>query len=149
MLLLASNLTFVPFVVPTMQNNSIDEINKNFEKIEELLQYFYKFLLNKGINMTLPAFEKINNVDEIVTKVNANFDKLNDFLVSLNKEISQINIKASDLNIDNLRFKTYEMEGKISIGEDTIEIEINNKTAKITPAEVTTANGSIELWQLI
>lgn len=145
MLLLASNLTFVPFVVPTMQNNSIDEINKNFEKIEELLQYFYKFLLNKGINMTLPAFEKINNVDEIVTKVNANFDKLNDFLVSLNKEISQINIKASDLNIDNLRFKTYEMEGKISIGEDTIEIEINNKTAKITPAEVTTANGSIEL----
>jgi len=149
MLLLASDFSFIPFIVSPMQNNSIEEINQTFDKIKKLIEYIYNFLLNKGINMTIPEFEKINEASEIVSKVNANFDKLNDFLIALNNELSQINIKAEELNIDNLQFKTLYISGKINIKEDSVNITINDKEATITPVEVKTANGSIDLWHLI
>lgn len=145
MLLLASDFSFIPFIVSPMQNNSIEEINQTFDKIKKLIEYIYNFLLNKGINMTIPEFEKINEASEIVSKVNANFDKLNDFLIALNNELSQINIKAEELNIDNLQFKTLYISGKINIKEDSVNITINDKEATITPVEVKTANGSIDL----
>lgn len=126
---------------------SLNSINSVFNDIELSINYFINKIKEKGFEMPIIELKKVDNIENIIPTINENIKLINSFFVDLNNKISETPLivnAASD--VSNIKYKTDQIEGTISIYRDNITVIPKDKNnIKITSSEINYNDESISL----